>query len=204
MDHTRAATFLLADGVAPGNVERGYVCRRLIRRAALSAHTLGVREPSLAEIARAFISTYRGAYPELAREEQRILTELTREEQRFQRTLTRGLREFERVEAETRNRGATTISGEDVFRLSDTFGFPAELTAELARERGLEVDLEGYEAALERQRARSRQAISSGPSHRRSSLALGDRLQLVNRLQHQVDGARSVSASKAKRTPAAE
>ena len=102
MDHTRAATFLLADGVLPGNVERSYVCRRLIRRAALSAHTLGVRGPSLAEIARAFIPTYRGAYPELAREEQRILAELTREEQRFERTLTRGLREFERVEAETR------------------------------------------------------------------------------------------------------
>ncbi len=162
VDHTRAATFLLADGVLPGNVERGYVCRRLVRRAALSAHALGVREASLAEIARTFISTYRGAYPELAREESRILTELTREEQRFQRTLSRGLREFERVEAETRDRGATTISGEEVFRLSDTFGFPAELTAELARERGLDVDLEGYEAALERQRARSRQAISSG------------------------------------------
>jgi alanyl-tRNA synthetase len=162
VDHARAATFLLADGVLPGNVERGYVCRRLIRRAALSAHTLGVREPSLAEIARAFISAYRGAYPELAREEERILTELTREEQRFGRTLARGLREFDRVESETRARGISVLSGEDVFRLSDTFGFPAELTAELARERGLDVDLDGYEAARERQRARSRQAISSG------------------------------------------
>jgi len=161
VDHTRAATFLLADGVLPGNVERSYVCRRLIRRAALSAHTLGVRGPSLAEIARAFIPIYRGAYPELAREEQRILAELTREEQRFGRTLTRGLREFERVESETRAKGISVLSGEDVFRLSDTFGFPAELTTELAHERGLEVDLDGYEAAREQQRARSRQAISS-------------------------------------------
>jgi alanyl-tRNA synthetase len=162
VDHVRAATFLLAEGVLPGNVERGYVCRRLIRRAALSAHTLGVREPQLSEIARAFITTYHHAYPELAREEMRILAELTREEQRFQRTLARGLREFERVELETHARGRSVLSGADVFRLSDTFGFPAELTAELARERGLEVDLDGYEAALERQRARSRQAISSG------------------------------------------
>ncbi|HEX3272850.1 MAG TPA: alanine--tRNA ligase-related protein [Ktedonobacterales bacterium] len=162
VDHTRAATFLLADGVLPGNVERGYVCRRLIRRAALNAHALGVRGPSLAAIAREFIPAYRGAYPELAREEERILGELTREEQRFGRTLARGLREFERVESETRARGATILDGEDVFRLSDTFGFPAELTAELASERGLDVDLEGYEAARERQRARSRQAISSG------------------------------------------
>jgi alanyl-tRNA synthetase len=162
VDHTRAATFLLADGVLPGNVERGYVCRRLIRRAALSAHTLGVRKPSVAEIARAFISTYRDAYPELAREEERILAELTREEQRFQRTLARGLREFERAESETRARGGSVLSGADIFRLSDTFGFPAEVTSELARERELEVDLDGYEAALERQRARSRQAISSG------------------------------------------
>jgi alanyl-tRNA synthetase len=158
VDHTRAATFLLADGVTPGNVERGYVCRRLIRRAALSAHTLGVREPRLSEIARAFISTYRVAYPELARGEGRILAELMREEQRFQRTLTRGLREFERVAAETQARGAATISGEGIFHLSDTFGFPADLTMELARERGLDIDLDGYEAALERQRARSRQS----------------------------------------------
>jgi alanyl-tRNA synthetase len=162
VDHARAATFLLADGVAPGNVERGYVCRRLIRRAALSAHTLGVREPRLSEIARMFISTYRSAYPELAREEERILTELTREEQRFGRTLTRGLREFERLAANVQTQGGTVLTGEDVFRLSDTFGFPVELTAELARERGLDIDLEGYEVALERQRARSRQAISSG------------------------------------------
>ena len=162
VDHARAATFLLADGVLPGNVERGYVCRRLIRRAALSAHMLGVREPSLAEIARVFITTYRDAYPELAREEVRILAELTREEQRFQRTLARGLREFERVESETRVRGVTILSGANVFRLSDTFGFPVELTAELARERGLDVDQEGYEAALERQRARSRQSIPNG------------------------------------------
>jgi alanyl-tRNA synthetase len=158
VDHTRAATFLLADGVAPGNVERSYVCRRLIRRAALSAHTLGVREQLLAEIARAFFSTYRDAYPELAGEEERILTELTREEQRFQRTLTRGLHEFERVEAETRARGATTISGEDIFHLSDTFGFPVDLTVEVARERRLAVDMDGYEEALQRQRARSRQS----------------------------------------------
>jgi alanyl-tRNA synthetase len=167
VDHTRAATFLLADGVLPGNVERGYVCRRLIRRAALSAHTLGahtlsVREPSLAEIAQAFICAYRGAYPELAREEGRILAELTREEQRFQRALTRGLRAFERLAVETRASDATTISGEDVFRLSDTFGFPVDLTWELARERGLDVDLDGYKASLERQRKRSRQATSRG------------------------------------------
>jgi len=156
VDHTRAATFLLADGVAPGNVERSYVCRRLIRRAAVSAHALGVRAPILAEIARAFIATYRGAYPELAREEERILSELTREEERFQRTLARGLREFERLEVEVRAKGATMLSGEDLFRLADTFGFPPTLTAELARERGLEVDLDSYEAALRRQRDRSR------------------------------------------------
>jgi alanyl-tRNA synthetase len=154
VDHARAATFLLADGVTPGNVERGYVCRRLIRRAALSAHALGVREPRLAEIAPAFITTYREAYPGLARNEERILTELTREEQRFQRTLGRGLREFERLAAQAQ--GATTLSGDEVFRLSDTFGFPAEMTAELARERGLDVDMEGYQAALQRQRQRSR------------------------------------------------
>jgi alanyl-tRNA synthetase len=157
VDHTRAATFLLADGVLPGNVERGYVCRRLIRRAALSAHTLGIRAPRLSEIARAFIATYRDAYPELARAEERILSELTREEQRFGRTLARGLREFERVVSETLESGATTLSGEDVFRLSDTFGFPPALTAELARERGLEMDRAGYEVELERQRERSRQ-----------------------------------------------
>jgi alanyl-tRNA synthetase len=156
-DHTRAAVFLIADGVLPGNVERGYVCRRLIRRAARSAHALGMRQPVTAEIARAFIATYRNAYPEMARDHQRILTELTREEERFQRTLTRGLREFERLESRLRLSGATMLTGEDVFRLSDTFGFPPTLTAELARERGLAVEMDGYEVALERQRERSRQ-----------------------------------------------
>jgi alanyl-tRNA synthetase len=161
VDHTRAATFLLADCVTPGNVERGYVCRRLIRRAALRAHALGVREPRLAEMAQVFISTYRDAYPELAREQERILTELTREEQRFGRTLSRGLRQFERLATVAYAKGATILSGDEVFRLSDTFGFPAELTAELARERGLDVDLEGYAKALQRQRERSRQVALS-------------------------------------------
>src|SRR5262249_13066461 len=156
VDHARAATFLLAAGVAPGNVERGYVCRRLIRRAALNAHALGVHEPRLSEIAQAFIVTYRHTYPELEREEERILAAMTREEQRFQRTLARGLREFERLAADPQTRGAGVIGGEDVFRLSDTFGFPPALTEELARERGLDVDMEGFGAALQRQRARSR------------------------------------------------
>lgn len=157
-DHLRAAVFLIADGVVPGNVERNYISRRLIRRAVRSGHALGMAAPFTAEIGAAVIARFGGVYPELTQQAEMILGELTREEERFGQTLARGLREFDRVERELRAAGATVVPGEQVFRLFDTYGFPPTLTAELAREHGLEADMAGYEEHFRHHQEQSRAA----------------------------------------------
>jgi len=156
-DHLRAATFIIADGVIPGNVEQGYIGRRLIRRAVRAGHELGLPTPFTAEVAQAVIDRFAPIYPELEQRRAAILSELTREEQRFARTLAKGLREFEKLEERTRANGETILSGQAVFHLFDTFGFPPTLTAELAQERGLRVDMEGFNTLFRQHQERSRQ-----------------------------------------------
>jgi alanyl-tRNA synthetase len=157
-DHLRAVTFLIADGVTPSNVEQGYICRRLIRRAVRCGHELGISGAFTAEVAQAVIERYGSIYPELDHHRTSIASELTREEERFGRTLARGLREFEKVEQGLRKQGQAVVPGEVVFRLFDTFGFPPTLTAELAQERGLTADLEGFDTLFKQHQERSRQA----------------------------------------------
>jgi alanyl-tRNA synthetase len=157
-DHLRAATFIIADGVTPSNVEQGYICRRLIRRAVRCGHELGIAGAFTAEVAQAVITRYGPIYPELQQRQVTILSELTREEERFERTLAKGLRELQKLEEGLRRRGETDLSGEAVFRLFDTFGFPPTLTAELARERGLSTDMEGFNTLFKQHQERSRQA----------------------------------------------
>jgi len=157
-DHLRAATFLIAGGVLPTNVEQGYVCRRLIRRAVRCGHELNISPTFTAEVARAVIARYAPFYPELQERQTTILNELTREEERFRQTLLRGLREFQKLEEGMRQRGETVLAGEAVFRLFDTFGFPPGLTAELAQERGLSVDQEDFDRLFKQHQERSRQA----------------------------------------------
>jgi alanyl-tRNA synthetase len=157
-DHLRAATFIIADGVTPGNVEQGYICRRLIRRAVRSGHELHMPDTFIAEVAQAVIKRYGTIYPVLEEHETTILNELTREEGRFRKTLSRGLREFEKQEERLRQRGKTILSGEIVFRLFDTFGFPPSLTAELAQEHGLTIDQNGFDMLFKQHQERSRQA----------------------------------------------
>jgi alanyl-tRNA synthetase len=157
-DHLRAVTFLIADGVTPSNVEQGYICRRLIRRAVRCGHELGISGAFTAEVAQAVIERYGSIYPELDHYRTSIASELTREEERFGRTLARGLREFEKVEQGLRKQGQAVVPGEVVFRLFDTFGFPPTLTAELAQERGLTADLEGFDTLFKQHQERSRQA----------------------------------------------
>ena len=140
-DHMRAATFIIAHGVLPGNVEQGYICRRLIRRAVRCGHELNLPRTFIAEVAQTVITRYGSIYPELEERRSIILSELTREEERFRQTLSRGLREFQKQEERLRQRGETILPGEIVFRLFDTFGFPPSLTAELGQERGLIADL---------------------------------------------------------------
>src|SRR5258708_28970850 len=136
-DHLRAAAFLIADGVTPSNVEQGYICRRLIRRAVRCGHELGISGRFTSEVAQAVIERYGSIYPELEQRRTTIESELTREEERFGRTLARGLREFQKLEERLQQEGGTVLPGEAVFRLFDTFGFPPTLTAELAQARGL-------------------------------------------------------------------
>jgi alanyl-tRNA synthetase len=150
-DHLRSASFLIADGVTPSNEGRGYALRRVIRRAAVHARRVGLQGglaaglPDLVEIMDA-------AYPELHERQQHLERTLRSEEESFARTLAGGA---ERLDALLAG-GATRIDGRDAFRLYDTFGFPVELTVELARERGVEVDIAGYHAAMLEQRERSR------------------------------------------------
>ena len=157
-DHLRAATFIIADGITPSNVEQGYICRRLIRRASLSGHQLGLPSGFIAQVAQAVLERYGTIYPELEQRRETILGELAREEERFGQTLQRGLREFEKLEEALRQKGENIIPGEAVFRLFDTFGFPPTLTAELGRERGLTADLDGFNVLFRQHQERSRAA----------------------------------------------
>ena len=157
-DHMRAATFIIADGVLPANVEQGYICRRLIRRAVRCGHELNLPRTFIAEVAQAVITRYGSIYPELEERQSMILSELTHEEERFRQTLSRGLREFQKQEERLRQRGETILPGEIVFRLFDTFGFPPSLTSELGQERGLNADLDGFDVLFKEHQERSRQA----------------------------------------------
>ena len=154
-DHGRGMTFLAADGVAPSNEGRGYVMRRIVRRAVQQATRIGLEPPYLDRLADVVVDQMRDSYSELAEHRDEIHRILTAEEERFGRTLERGLRLFEEIAA----RG-DSIAGEDAFRLHDTYGFPLELTQELARERGLGVNEEEFTHLMAQQRERSRAAIS--------------------------------------------
>jgi alanyl-tRNA synthetase len=168
-DHSRAITFLLADGVLPSNEGRGYVCRRIIRRAVRHGRLLGRTEPFLAEAAKVVIDTMADFYPHLREHEASILGGVTREEAAFSRTLEAGtdlleealipLTSAERVvgrRPEDLPAGAPVLQGDVAFKLHDTYGFPIDLTVELAAEYGVAVDRPGFDAALAEQRERSR------------------------------------------------
>jgi alanyl-tRNA synthetase len=154
-DHARAVTFLLADGVYPSNEGRGYVLRRILRRAVRHGWLLGRREPTVAPLCEVVIATMGDVYPEIVAQRDLIATVTAQEESRFLETIDGGLRRLDTLFAS----GVMTISGEEAFRLYDTFGFPIDLTQLIARERGVEVDIAGFEAALEGQRQRSRDAV---------------------------------------------
>jgi alanyl-tRNA synthetase len=170
-DHARAVTFLLADGVFPSNEGRGYVLRRILRRAVRHAWLLGRREPTLAPLTDVVVEQMGAAYPDLlaGRSEIRKWTEA--EEQRFLETIAGGLERLEQMFAA----GDAEIPGEEVFRLYDTFGFPVDLTQLIAAERGVGVDLPGFERALEAQRSRSRTARGMGKQARGPSAHAGRR-----------------------------
>src|SRR5260221_7102202 len=150
-DHVRAATFVIGDGVTPSNEGRGYVLRRLIRRAAIHARRMDLKRP-LTDLAVIVGSEMREAYPQIQERMPTIQGVLGDELVRFNRTIEQGIEQFEKVAA----RQGKTISGEDAFKLHDTFGFPLELTRELAQDRNLTVDEDGFLSAMTAQRQRSR------------------------------------------------
>ncbi len=158
-DHARAVSFLLADGVFPSNEGRGYVLRRILRRAVRHAWLLGRREPTLVLVVEKVIEMMSEQFPELASKKKHIVDTTRAEEERFLATVEGGLDRFEQLAPAASTQGSThargTISGEDVFKLYDTFGFPVDLTELMARERGYLVDIAGFEAALGAQRKMS-------------------------------------------------
>jgi alanyl-tRNA synthetase len=157
-DHARAVSFLLADGVYPSNEGRGYVLRRILRRAVRHAWLLGRREPTLALLTETVVGQLGDTYHELKAKSQDIREITEAEERRFLETIEGGLRRLDEIFAS----GARSIQGDEAFKLYDTFGFPIDLTGIIAEERGVTVDLEGFESALEQQRTRSRTARTSG------------------------------------------
>ncbi len=164
-DHSRAVAFLLADGVFPSNEGRGYVLRRILRRAVRHAWLLGRAAPTLVDVVQRVIETLGDVYPELRQRERHIIDTTRAEEQRFLTTIDGGMKRFDELAPEATTQGSDvlkgTISGEDAFKLYDTFGFPIDLTELMARERGYAVDIPGFEAALAGQRAQSQKERKS-------------------------------------------
>ncbi len=161
-DHVRALCFAISEGVLPSNEGRGYVIRRILRRAVVKALNLGVEEAFLFKVAGAVIDVMRHAYPELAERKEKIAIIIKSDEERFHRTLSRGMAIFEDVAARLGTDQAKVIPGKDVFTLYDTYGFPLEITQELAETHGLEIDLEGFQRDMEEQRQRARQTSKIG------------------------------------------
>lgn len=146
-DHIRASVFMLGDvrGVKPSNVDQGYILRRLLRRAIRFAGNLEIADGGLANVAQAAIDHYQTVYPELGKNDAMIIDEINKEEERFKKTLAQGLKEFSKV---IENLPSGVIDGTTAFHLYDTYGFPIEITQELAKEKGIKVDIEGYDKAF--------------------------------------------------------
>lgn len=155
-DHIRTATFLLGDenGIVPSNVDQGYVLRRLIRRSVRFARQLGIDGKSLVDIAKLYVEQYKGVYPELGINSEKIYDELDKEIEKFSKTLEDGIKQLDKVIQYLKG---DTVNGKTAFRLYDTFGFPIEMTVEICKEKGLNVDIEGYKLAQEEHIKKSQQ-----------------------------------------------
>ena len=157
-DHIRACSFTIADGVIPGNEGRGYVLRRIARRAIRHGYKLGARKPFFHALVGTLAATMGDAYPELRRDQQRITDVLRQEEERFFQTIANGMDILEAALAALPSQGERVLDGETAFKLHDTYGFPLDLTADVCRERGVRVDGAGFDAAMARQREKARSA----------------------------------------------
>ncbi|MDQ4144277.1 MAG: alanine--tRNA ligase, partial [Actinomycetota bacterium] len=161
-EHSRSMAMLIADGVLPGNIGRGYVLRRLIRRAARHARLLGAEELLLSDLTEVVVDTYQDAYPEVGRNRSLIKKVIEKEEARFEQTLRQGLGILEEEITRLKAAGESRIPGELVFKLHDTYGFPFDLTKDIATEEELEIDRAEFEELMRRQRERARAARTTG------------------------------------------
>ncbi len=177
-DHTRTATFLLGDpkGISPSNVDQGYVLRRLIRRAMRYCRTLGIDDSALVTLAKLYVAKYEEAYPYIKENEGRIVSELEAEKDKFAKTIEQGLKEFDKIVAHLPE-NMTVFPGKTAFRLYDTYGFPIEMTAELAKEKGYTLDKEGYDKAFA-----DHQALSKAGAEQKFKGGLADGGELTTRL----------------------
>ena len=157
-DHIRSATFMISDGIMPTNEGRGYVLRRLIRRAARHGRLLGIDRIFLSELSASVIQGSKDGYPELEEKKEFIFNVLNNEEKQFNKTIDQGLRILSDLEEKMAASGEKTLSGEDAFRLYDTYGFPMDLTREILQEKGYAIDEEGFAASMKEQQERARNA----------------------------------------------
>lgn len=157
-DHIRSATFMISDGIMPSNEGRGYVLRRLIRRAARHGRLLGIDGMFLSDLSETVIESSKDGYPELEEKKNMIFKVLTEEENKFNKTIDTGLNILAEMEAKISEEGNKTLSGDDAFKLYDTYGFPLDLTKEILEEKGFSVDEEGFKKAMEVQRDKARNA----------------------------------------------
>ena len=157
-DHIRSVTFMVSDNITPSNEGRGYVLRRLLRRAARHGRLLGIKGEFLAELSKTVISESHMGYPELAERQDVILKLISVEEQNFNKTIDQGLVILNNLMADMEKKGTKELSGEEAFKLYDTYGFPLDLTLEILEEKGYEVDKKGFEEAMEHQRSTARNA----------------------------------------------
>lgn len=158
-DHARSMTFLVSDGVVPSNEGRGYVLRKLIRRASLQLYLLGQEKRYLKDLAKKSIEIYEEGYPELRERKDTILHMIDLEEEKFHQTLRRGMNYLDEISLDMQRKGQTILDGERAFRLYDTYGFPLSLTEEILEEAGFGVDLEGFDKYMQKQRETSRALV---------------------------------------------
>jgi alanyl-tRNA synthetase len=180
-DHARAAAFLIADGVVPGNIGRNYICRMIIRRAALFGGKLGLKDPFLAKAAEAVIGVYGEAYPELVRHRESIGSALTLEERRFRATVDVGMEYLDEMLAEMRRRGEKTLDGRRAFDLYATYGLPLEITRDVLRDAGMEVDSEVFRRAMDEHREVSGAAQAMGEMTGKDAARYRDLLDALKR-----------------------
>lgn len=157
-DHIRSSTFMVSDGIMPSNIGRGYVLRRLIRRAVRHGRKLGINNKFMAELAKTVINESKDGYPELDEKREFILNVLSQEEDKFDKTIDQGLNILNEMQKKTEEAGRKELSGDDAFKLYDTYGFPFDLTMEILGEKGYTIDEEGFKAAMEMQKKKAHDA----------------------------------------------